>query len=248
MLQRAAALAPLLLLASSLPLAGCAADVASTGDTSQDQALRTYVDANTEHPEVGILRTSAGYCTGTLIGPRTVLSAAHCFKFGSAVAADDAPALGTFTLFAGGKNIRYEFHRERVDANVLEVKFDLSVTQLDVAVSPATATPATIADAWPDDGTLTVYGYGRYGQGCASQNTDMTKRKTNVPPSFPFVKATTCPGDSGGPYFKTGTSEIVATVKGDGLGLEWVADAVRYRDWILKQRDASERGALAIDD
>jgi V8-like Glu-specific endopeptidase len=233
---------------SALAIAGCSAEVAATEDTSQDDALRTYEDADTEHPEVGILRTEAGYCTGTLIGPRTVLSAAHCFKFGSSIVTSDAPALGTFTIHASGRNITYTFHRERVDANVLQVKFDLSVTQLDVAVSPVTATPATIAEDWPDDGTLTVYGYGRFGNGCTHKNTDMTKRKTNVPPSFPFVRATTCPGDSGGPYFKTGTSEIVATVKGDGVGLEWVADAVHYRKWILKQRDASERGELSIDD
>jgi V8-like Glu-specific endopeptidase len=245
MSQRAAAA---LVALAALALPACTADAGPADSSAQDEALRTYVDANTEHPEVGILRTSAGYCTGTLIGARTVLSAAHCFKFGSAIAADSAPELGTFTILSGGKNIRYTFHRERADAGILQVKFDLSITQLDVAVSPVTAIPATIAAAWPDDGTLTVYGYGRYGRGCVTPNHEMTKRKTDVPPSFPFVKATTCPGDSGGPYFKSGTSEIVATVKGDGLGMEWVADAVSYRDWILKHRDASERGELTIDD
>lgn len=68
-----------------------------------------------------------------------------------------------------------------------------------------------------------------------------------MPSSFPFVKATTCPGDSGGPYFRGTSNEIVATVKGDGLGLEWVGDAVHYRSWILARRDESELGALSMD-
>jgi hypothetical protein len=60
-----------------------------------------------------------------------------------------------------------------------------------------------------------------------------------------FTKATTCPGDSGGPYFLTGTSLIVATVKGDFAGLEFNGNAVGHRDWILARREESERGVLA---
>ena len=80
------------LAASFLALAACAApadDATDEGDATHDE-LRRYVDAAKERPEVGIVSMPGSYCTGTLIGPRTVLTAAHCFKFGSAIVAMSA--------------------------------------------------------------------------------------------------------------------------------------------------------------
>lgn len=224
---------------------GCSASTDEESGVSNDE-LRRYEDADSEAPEVGILRTETGYCTATLIGPRTILTAAHCFGFSSTLVADAQPPFASFTIKdAAGRRIRYGIHRARADANVINVKFDLAVAELDVAVSPSTATPATIAHEWPD-GRLAVYGYGRFGDGCEERDAQQhKKRKTTVPSSFPWVKATTCPGDSGGPYFKLGSREIVATVKGDGLGLEWVGDAVQHRSWIEARRAESEAGHLA---
>ncbi|MBS2018976.1 MAG: S1 family peptidase [Deltaproteobacteria bacterium] len=232
------------LLACTLTV-GCSAETSTDDETgTSGDELRRYDDAAGERPEVGIVRYEGALCTGTLIGPRTVLTAAHCVKFRTRSAKPTEAALGAFSIdYRDGRRRAYEFRRFRSDASVLEVHFDLAVIQLDGPVPADVATPATIASTWPDE-RLTVYGYGRYGAACKLSDDRPAKRKTTVPSSFPFVKATTCPGDSGGPYFRGTSNEIVATVKGDGLGLEWVGDAVLHRRWILDRRAESERGAL----
>lgn len=231
-------------------IAACAAS--DSGDQEDD--LRSYT-TTFEHPEVGYVRNleKSTVCTGTLIGPRTVLTAAHCVDFGSAVAAASAPALGQFRIRTADRKAEYTYHRYRADANVLQFSFDIAVIQLDTPVDPTLAKPVSVARSFPTQGTLTVYGYGAYGTGC-KQGIDGVKRKSEMSRNLLVDGSNTCGGDSGGPYFSTGGSEIVAIVKGPlggkalgNRGLspgETTGDVIKYRDWIMKRLAESEAGNL----
>ena len=231
--------------------AGCAApaDDSPSEDSSQDP-LRHFEDATGQRPEVGLVSMPGSLCTGTLIGARTVITAAHCFEFGSNITAMSAAPIGKFVVEKNGTHIEFPFHRERADATILDFKFDIALIQLDAPVAADLATPAVIAAAWPREGRLTVFGYGRFGEDCKSSDAaGHVKRMTTVPLSN--ARATSCPSDSGGPYFAGTTNQIVATVKGPTLNQGWLpeylTDAVKYRDWIMKHRAEAELGQLSID-
>ncbi len=193
-------------------------------------------EVTTERPEVGTL--SVG-CTGTLVAPNVVISAAHCFSYGTRA---NRGNYGSFTIEADGQEHRYSIERYKSFSNRLG-SADINVVGLGESVPANVATPAPIAQVTPADGTdLTVYGYGCTSRG---RGTDWVKRKA----TFAEGQDTNhlCPGDSGGPVFDDSTGAVLRINSGywqDGFGTDIFGHVPTHYDSVRAQIEEWADGAL----
>ena len=198
------------------------------------------------HPTVGRIAGGAeGHCTATLIGPKTVLTAAHCLT-------KKGPGFIVFPVsvsFSGGLST-YEAASAVVHPNYGKYYYssDLGVVRLKQAVPGLNPTPLSkVAPKVGQQVLLVGFGItatGAWGtSGVKRMAGNTIKSMTNDAISFEGSTGITgnlCSGDSGGPTFaKQGGQDVVIGVHSTGsVPCGQAGNDIRvdlYRDWIIKE-------------
>lgn len=187
------------------------------------------------YPGVGRVATGqflgAGVCTGTLIAPDVVLTAAHCIGTPQSVRFEITdPSDGRTTLRSFRARVALahpEYVKEAGSSGLLEARNDLGLLVLEEPVPPELATPLPVRRS-PLTGELAmehILAIG-YGQTSNAEDSAGTKHSgtfrisgisesnyVHLPASEPGVQETPeiCPGDSGGPdlYREDGVDAII---------------------------------------
>ncbi|MCB9611881.1 MAG: S1 family peptidase [Sandaracinus sp.] len=183
-----------------------------------------------ERPEVG----SISGCTATLVGPRLVITAAHCVDYGTR---STPGRYGTFEIRrSSGDSQRYTIERY-VSFGGSVGPDDVALLRLASAVPGSVATAAGIASTDPSRGTpMTIYGYG-----CQARGTRGTWAKQKITTSFGATTTNLCPGDSGGPTV-LGSGAVLRVNSGYyvGSGVDIFGSVPRVHDRL--QRTAASWG------
>jgi hypothetical protein len=212
----------------------------------------------TANPVVTIVGSRGTFCTGTLVAPDLVLSAAHCTLPGATYkiveyGADKQPQLRDVKRVASHPDFNVQgilAHRASADVTLLQL--DAPLAGRPTAPLGAPHAPLGAGNAFTVAGVgVTVRGDGRSGGVVRSAALVATGQPGTL--QIRLVDAATnnqsaglgaCTGDSGGPVFEdqNGRAVVVGVVSwstgpnntaGCG-GLTGVTPLTLYRDWILQ--------------
>jgi secreted trypsin-like serine protease len=205
------------------------------------------------------------FCGGSLVGPRTVLTAAHCARQADAI---EALAGRTNLLASGGRRVRVTSISVHPGFDAATFRNDVALLTLASAVPYArvavdragAAAPGTLASvlgwgdlsehqgsqtAWLQTGSMPVFG----DDACRALLGPRFDATTQLCAGPPAVHADACQGDSGGPLV-VGATQVGIVSNGHGCGrspgVYTRLAAPGIRDWIAAHMEGSDEVVVAV--
>ncbi|MCB0405416.1 MAG: trypsin-like serine protease [Bdellovibrionales bacterium] len=174
-----------------LVLAGCGQEEPGQRNTNASRISGIINGSSSHDPSVVLYG-----CTATIVGPRSVITAAHCFH-------PSRPNTGTRTITVGNRKLKLKFFAHP-GFNGWDHDVAIGFAGEDLEVKPRAVGKAL---KW---GTGTITGFG-----CNSPNgSGYRKQRTGAVNIYQYYRnksmvlgaggAVACPGDSGGPLFQSG--------------------------------------------